>query len=250
MTERLVVTGSPVEDTTPLPIIGPPRPLTRLLDRWVPAGWRDARLDPGRRGAVLLTVVAATAAVVAAVGVWRDRPVAEQVPPLVSVVAPTDPAPAAPRPAGQATPSAGVALVVSVVGKVRHPGLVSVPDGSRVADAIGKAGGPLRGTDLSTLNLARRLADGEQVAVGVPAPSVQPAGPEPGGVGQPDAGPLDLNRATLAQLDGLPGVGPVTAQRILAWRAAHGRFASVAQLREIPGIGERKFDQLKSLVTV
>jgi competence protein ComEA len=239
-----------VETTAPLPVVsGPPRAFVRLIERWVPAGWRGARLDPGRRGAAVLTVVAAVAALVAAAGVWRDRPVEQAAPPLVSAVAPAE-VPAAPAHPAVSPPVDGP-LVVSVVGKVRHPGLVSVPGGSRVADAIGKAGGPLHGVDLSTVNLARRLSDGEQIAVGLPPASVQPAvEPAVPRDDAPAAGPIDLNRATLAQLDGLPGVGPVTAQRILDWRGKHGRFASIAQLREIPGIGERKFAQLKALVTV
>jgi competence protein ComEA len=243
-----------VETTAPLPVVaGPPRALGRLLDRWVPSAWRGAQLDPGRRGAAVIALVAAGAAVVAAVGVWSDRPIAEPAPPLTSVIAPAEPAsPAsAPPKASRAVPTGGP-LVVSVVGKVRHPGLVSVPDGSRVADAIGKAGGPRSGVDLTTLNLARRLSDGEQIVVGLPRPAPEPEPVESGtpGDGHPAGGPIDLNRATAAQLDGLPGVGPVTAQRILDWRTKHGRFTSVDQLRVVPGIGERKFGQLKGLVTI
>ena len=190
------------------------------------------------------------AAVCAAVGVWRDRPVAEAPPPLaVASTVPEDGAPPAAPPA-----DAGPPLVVSVAGKVRQPGLVHLPGGSRVADAIARAGGPLRGADLTTLNLARRLADGEQILVGLPQP-VEPApGPAAaaprGPAGAAATGKVDLNRATLEQLDTLPGVGPVTAQRILDWRSKHGRFTSVEQLREIEGIGERRFGQLKDQVSV
>jgi competence protein ComEA len=242
-----------VEGTAPLPVVvaAGSRVLSRWAERWLPDGWRRARFDPGRRGAVLLAVVVAAAAVLTAAGVWRDRPVAEAPPPLVSAAA--DPAPGegpaalAVHPAAPAGP-----LVVSVVGRVRRPGLVSVPDGSRVADAIGKAGGALRGADLRALNLARRVSDGEQLLVGLPQPA-----PEPAGAAAPDtaavtpatpAGPLDLNRASVTELDALPGVGPVTASKIVDWRTRHGRFSSVDQLREIPGIGERKFGQLRSLV--
>ena len=128
-----------------------------------------------------------------------------------------------------------------------------MPDGARVADAIAAAGGPLPRIDLTALNLARRVGDGEQLLVGLPPP----AGPttEPGqaaaaAAGRAAGGKLDLNRATLEQLDTLPGVGPVTAQRILDWRAAHGRFTAVEQLREVEGIGERRFGQLRGLVVV
>jgi competence protein ComEA len=233
----------------PLPVIGRPSGrVNRLLERWLPESWRRARLDPGRRAAAALAVVALAAAVVAAIGVWRARPVTVAAPGLPEVVA---------APVSSAAPVArddGGPLVVSVVGKVRRPGLVTVPAGSRVADAIGKAGGPLRGADLTPLNLARRLADGEQIAVGVPGPAAEPApvvgtGAGPGPPATPGA-KVDLNRATVAQLDGLPGVGPVTAQRIVDWRTAHGRFTSVQQLRQVPGIGERRFTQLQALVTV
>ncbi|MCF7547760.1 helix-hairpin-helix domain-containing protein [Pseudonocardia sp. WMMC193] len=220
----------------------------RVAQRWVPAGWRGARLDPGRLGAAALVLVAAAAAVVAAVGVWSGRPQPEPMPalPAVSLADPT------PSTAPEAAVPAE--LVVSVSGKVARPGLLRLPDGSRVADAVEAAGGALPGTDLSTLNLARRLADGEQVAVGV-APAPEDAGSTgPSATGAAGAagvgGKVDLNRATLEQLDALPGVGPVTAQRILDWRAAHGRFARVDQLREVDGIGEGRFGKLKDLVTV
>jgi competence protein ComEA len=143
--------------------------------------------------------------------------------------------------------------VVSVSGKVHRPGLVEVPDGARVADVLEAAGGALPGTDLSTLNLARRVADGEQVAVGVPAAPdaapVAPPGPPPLVPGVPSR-KVDLNAATVEQLDALPGVGPVMAQRILEWRNRHGRFTRVEQLREIEGIGERRLAQLREMVTV
>jgi competence protein ComEA len=141
-----------------------------------------------------------------------------------------------------------------VAGRVARPGLVRVPAGSRVADVLEAAGGPLPGTDLAGVNLARKVSDGEQVALGVPAatdaaPAGAPPGGGPAGAGAP-GGPLDLNSATVEQLDGLPGVGPVTAQHIVDWRTRNGRFASVDQLREVDGIGERRFGQLRDLVRV
>nr|WP_239028334.1 ComEA family DNA-binding protein [Pseudonocardia acidicola] len=226
--------------------------------RWVPEGWRGARLDPGRPGATALALVAAVAAVLAAVGVWSGRPQAEPVTALPRVGLSADPAAGAQADAAP-DPAAGTPgpIVVSVAGKVARPGLVRVPDGSRVADVIEAAGGPLAGTDLSAVNLARRVGDGEQVAVGVPAaPDAAATAPGPGADAGGTAGPaapggrIDLNRATAEQLDGLPGVGPVTAQRILEWRARNGRFTRVDQLREIEGIGERRFGQLRELVTV
>jgi competence protein ComEA len=214
--------------------------------RWLPASWRDARIDPGRPGALAVVLVGVVAAVVAAVGVWREVPRAEPVaglPPLVATteaVAPTSSAAAPPDD-----------LVVAVAGKVRRPGLVRVPPGSRVADALDAAGGVLPGVDLAGVNLARKVGDGEQVAVGVPpAPDAAPAqatgaGPAAAGAG---TAPLDLNAATVEQLDALPGVGPVTAQRIVDWRVRNGRFATVEQLREVEGIGERRLGQLRGLV--
>lgn len=206
----------------------------------------------------MLASVAGAAAVISAIGVLRDQPVAQEAPPLAGYTQADGTVAAAPDSRGAPLPAVSSRtgpLVISVVGKVRHPGLVSVPEGSRVADAIGKAGGALRGADLTTVNLARRVSDGEQIAVGVPdlapAPLAGPSGPGAATRGPaPDGGPLDLNQATVAQLDGLPGIGPVTAQRIVDWRTQHGQFRSVGQLREVQGIGDRRLGQLKSLVTV
>ncbi|WP_308407702.1 ComEA family DNA-binding protein [Streptomyces sp. RKAG337] len=149
-------------------------------------------------------------------------------------------------PPGSVPAAAGAAktvLTVDVAGKARRPGLLRLPAGSRVADALAAAGGALPGTDTSALNLARVLSDGEQVVVGGPP---APAAPGPGG-GAP-AGPVSLNSATSAQLETLPGVGPVLARHILDYRAQHGGFASVDQLRNVTGIGDRRFSDLKPLV--
>jgi competence protein ComEA len=141
-------------------------------------------------------------------------------------------------------------IVVDVVGKVRRAGVYRLPPGSRVTDAIAAAGGVARGVDLSRINLARKVADGEQIAVGVAGAGSVGAGQVAGsGSDSPGAGLVDLNTATVGQLDGLPGVGPVLAQRILDWRTAHGRFNSVDQLRSVTGIGSSKFSDLKPLVT-
>lgn len=216
----------------------------RLVQRWVPGPLRDARWEPGRPGALILSLVAALAAVVAAVGVWRERPVLEPAPALPLVTATAARASSAPPP-----PGAAHEVVVSVVGRVARPGLIRLPDGTRVADALAAVGGALPGTDLMGLNIARRLSDGEQLLVGVAPPPGQPAGNV--AAGTPDASrAVDLNAATLEQLDGLPGVGTVTAQRILDWRAAHGRFTSVDQLREVSGIGQARLAHLKGLVRV
>ncbi|WP_405090833.1 ComEA family DNA-binding protein [Micromonospora sp. NBC_01392] len=213
--------------------------------------------DPGRRGVRVLAVVAAIVVLVAAVWAWRSRPSAEPVRPVESVgetpagVATRAPAGAATEAADPAGPSGQV--VVTVAGKVRRPGLVRLPAGARLADALTAAGGALPGIDVALLNPARKVTDGELILVGVTAPPGQPApGPAAGGgaPGGPAAGPVNLNTATLAQLDALPGVGPVLAQRILDHRDQHGGFRSVADLRQVDGIGDARYEQLKELVTV
>ncbi|WP_084700157.1 ComEA family DNA-binding protein [Streptacidiphilus anmyonensis] len=140
---------------------------------------------------------------------------------------------------GPAPSSTAIAqLVVDVSGKVRNPGLRTLPPGSRVQDALNAAGGPLPGTDLTGLNLARKVGDGEEIIVGGPAPG-------PGGAARA-AGPLSLSSATEAQLDALPGIGPVLAQRIIAFREQHGGFQSVDQLRLVPGFGDRRLQDLRA----
>lgn len=139
-----------------------------------------------------------------------------------------------PMPAVRAVPPPAAQLTVDVAGKVARPGLRRLPKGSRVADALAAAGGPLPGTDITALNLARPLTDGEQILVGLPAAAsaADPADPSSSG-----STPISLNSATAAQLDALPGVGPVLAQHILTFRTQHGGFTSLQQLRQIPGIG-------------
>ena len=153
------------------------------------------------------------------------------------------------RATGTTSPgSGGGSIVVSVVGRVASPGLVTLRDGARVADALKATGGPASGVRLGGLNLARRLTDGEQIYVGVPTP---PNAEQPGaasGSGEPGEGPVDLNSASITSLDTLPGVGPVTAQAIIDWRSAHGRFGSVDQLQDVDGIGPTRFAKLKDLV--
>ena len=138
-------------------------------------------------------------------------------------------------------------VVVDVVGAVRRAGLYRLPQGSRIADALARAGGATRKADLALVNLAAPLADGSQIVVPTRVPSPADRG---GGGGGPTAptGPVHLNSATLADLDALPGVGPVTAQKILDYRQQHGAFGSVDELDAIPGIGPKRMDQLRDLV--
>ncbi|MFF0318555.1 helix-hairpin-helix domain-containing protein [Micromonospora sp. NPDC005252] len=200
--------------------------------------------DPGRRGVRALAVVALVVVLAAAGWAWRSRPHAEPVTPSTGAAAP-----AVSAEQGSASPAGE--LVVAVAGKVRRPGLVRLPAGARLADAVQAAGGPLPGVDVALLNPARKVTDGELIVVGVTPPPVPGGGADPAAGGAPAAGgPLNLNTATLAQLDALPGVGPVLAQRILAYRDQHGGFKGVGDLRQVDGIGDARYEQLKDLVTV
>ena len=181
------------------------------------AGWR---VDPGRPGALALAAVVVVAVLVAVVVLLRARPQPVAVPAALP---------------SSASPSAAASVVVDVAGKVRHPGVLTLPAGSRVVDAVRAAGGALPGVDTGPLNLARRLVDGEQVLVGVTPPP---------GTGGAAAGRVNLNTATAAQLETLPGVGPVLAARIVEWRDGHGGFRSVSQLQQVPGIGPAKYAEL------
>lgn len=140
-------------------------------------------------------------------------------------------------------------LVVHVVGEVRRPGLYRLRDGARIADAVHRAGGALRGADLAAVNLAAPLVDGVQVLVPAQASAAGLSGGRPGGETGIASGPVSLSSATLEQLDQLPGVGPITAQKILDYRTEHGPFASVDDLDAVPGIGPTRIEQLRELVT-
>jgi competence protein ComEA len=242
-----------------------------LADRLPPAV-RGGRLDPTIRGAVTIVVVVLAAAVIAGLLAWRARPttvaaggsIAGRVTaaPAATVAAGRSPTPdsLAPGAAASASPSrtpAPAEIVVDVAGKVRRPGVVRVGADARVVDAIDLAGGVLPGTDTTGLALARRLTDGEQILVtGIPgtAPAVAPVDPSAGGTGDAagsaTAGPVNLNLATEAQLDALPGVGPVLASRIIDWRTQHGPFTSPQQLGDVGGVGDKKLADLLPLVTV
>ena len=148
---------------------------------------------------------------------------------------------AAPLPVAPLRAEAGPALVVHVVGAVHRPGLYRFSGRSRVADAVARAGGATRHADLALINLAAPLADGTQVVVPVKAPAGSAAS---SGATAP-AGPVHLNVAKLEQLDSLPGVGPVTAQKILDYRQKHGAFSSLEELDAIPGIGPARIEQLR-----
>lgn len=209
--------------------------------------------------AVLGAGVAARAALASAgvVAPAESRTVAAPIPGGASVGVPsTDPA--ATDPAATAGAAQTGVVLVHVVGQVAAPGLVELPDGSRVSDAVAAAGGASPGADLSAINLARVVGDGEQIVVPAPGEVVAGAagagGAGAGASGQ--SGPAgqapvtDLNSADLADLDGLPGIGPVLAQRILDWRAENGTFTSVDELGEVSGIGDTLLERLRELVRV
>jgi competence protein ComEA len=163
----------------------------------------------------------------------------------------TSPAAAAPvLPADATAPgSTHGKVVVHVVGAVRRPGLYALRSGARIADAVRRAGGTTRRADLEAINLAAPIEDGLQVVVPRRAPVAAAAAPgEAPAEPEVPAGPVHLNTATLEQLDSLPGVGPVTAQKILDWRQSHGAFTSVEDLDAIPGIGPARLEQLRDLV--
>ena len=156
------------------------------------------------------------------------------------------PAPAAAPLNLRAEPPPARKVVVHVVGQVYKPGLYSLPEGSRVDDAIKRAGGPKPNAALALVNLAAPVADGQQVVVPSNREAAQAlaGGSMAGGAG----GPVHLNSATLDQLDELPGIGPVTAQKILDYRSEHGAFGSVEELDAVPGIGPATLDELRDHV--
>jgi competence protein ComEA len=203
--------------------------------------------DPGRRGVRALVAVAVLVIVVAGFLAWRSRP---RVDPVATPSFGTGAATDAVAPSSPVSAAAGV--IVAVEGKVRKPGVVHLPAGARVADALEAAGGADAGVDVAMLNLARKVVDGELILVGVtPSPGMSPpAAPGVAAGAGTAGGPINLNTATLADLDTLPGVGPVLAQRILDARTAQGGFRAVGDLRKVDGIGDARYEQLKDLVTV
>jgi competence protein ComEA len=151
-------------------------------------------------------------------------------------------------PVAAAPPAPAPRLVVDVAGAVRRPGLYRLQKGARIADAVARAGGATAKAALDGVNLAAPLADGEQVVVPERAPGVS-SGAAPAAPGGPGAaGPVSLSTATAEQLDALPGIGPVTAQKIVDYRSEHGSFHSVDELDAVSGIGPAKLDQLRELV--
>lgn len=243
------------------------------LDEWIPRGGLGT-WSLGRIGGAALLVVVLVCAGFALAQLLRSEPQtvsAPQLPGIGEVGAPnTSEEPHLTGVAPEPTPETGGPVIVSVVGLVHNPGLVTLASGSRVADAIAAAGGSRDGADTATLNLARPVADGEQVVVGALPPdgapppgsavlaaggAPEPAGPdsaggraesaEPGGEGK-----VNLNSASAAELESLNGVGPATASAIIEYRESSGPFSSVEQLGEVKGIGPAKLENLREQVVV
>jgi competence protein ComEA len=234
-------------DAVPTPVVLP-----------VPGRHASRRMLVGglRLGPAHLAVVAVVAAVAVGLAAWwaiRDQ--AEVVPmDRVAESAPTSsgsPEPLADVPSAAPAGQAGGDLVVDVAGKVRRPGIAVLPAGSRVVDALEAAGGARNGVDLTALNLARLVVDGEQILVGVAPPAGVAGTVGSGGAPAPSGGTLvNLNTADQAALDTLPGVGPVTADAILSWREDNGGFTSVDELLEVKGIGPATLEEIAPLVTI
>lgn len=223
-------------------------------DRWRPA--RRWRADPGRRGVVAVAVAALVAAALTYLWVRASGAHTSDLAPAPTVGSALSSGASTMvtsvgSPPGSACAAPG-SVVVDVAGKVRRPGVYTLPTSARVVDAVRAAGGALPGVSVAALNLAAHLSDGQQISVGVtPAAPVGTApGSSPPTGGTVAGAPVNLNTAGLEQLEALPGVGPVLAQHILDWRTEHGGFTSVDQLQQVSGIGDAKYATLKPLVTV
>ena len=260
--QEAVAESSPWDDAVEVPPVPVPgrHASRRLADR--------VRLTPAH-----LAVVAVVVALGVGIAAWLAvRSQAEPVPvapltpvsePLADVPAVTGSAAAAGSgaigtgsSAEESATSGGVAdstaedLTVDVAGKVRSPGIAVLPPGSRVVDALEAAGGARRGVDLTSLNLARPLVDGEQILVGVTAPAGVPATVGDPGSATTAGALVNLNTADPPTLETLPGVGPVTAGAIISWRDQHGGFSAVEELLEVDGIGDATLAQIAPHVTI
>ena len=225
----------------------------------------ESALDPGKPGAVppafsrlhvgVICALLFLGLVLGALALLRARPVALAAPQITPVSISAS-APSRASPGASASSSSRPRIVVHVLGEVRRPGLVRLPERSRVQDAIDAAGG-LRDTAApGDLNLAQILVDGQQIVIGSrarPGGRVRDSGaarPGPEAGGAATTSQIDLNAATAAQLESLPGVGPVTAERILAWRTEHERFRRVEELQEVDGIGPKTYAEIAPHVRV
>lgn len=226
----------------------------------VPTSLRGAVVAPGRWAVLGVAVVVVVAIALFATRTLLARTQSAPHPIGTTVGAITGPATSTATSRGSRTPSGGSSAAASesgtievhVLGQVRNPGVVTVPAGARVLDVVQAAGGLRSSADLTQVNLARKVQDGEQIVVPTPGehPTTAAAAPTAGGSSGAATGPIDLNAADAAALDALPGVGPVLAQRIVQYRNDNGPFKSVDQLDEVSGIGAKLLDQLRPLVRV
>lgn len=261
--------GAPALPAPALPVPG--RHAARRAQTWVGDLVPEAARGRVRLGSAQLTAVAVLVAAGLALTCWwvvrgdPDAPVPVALQPVGGVdpgaaIAPPPADGAAPPDPGTSSPpvegDAAAPVTVDVAGRVRRPGIVVLDAGARVVDALEHAGGARPGVDLTALNLARVLVDGEQIVVGTPAgvtgaplTPAAPVAPAPGGSTAP-APLVDLNLADQALLETLPQVGPVTATAIIAWRTEHGGFTSVTELLEVDGIGDATLADLTPYVTV
>jgi competence protein ComEA len=229
----------------------PPPAIGELMRAWAidrSPLWTHTVLERVRVRGLLLGLGAVVAAIVAGVLVFQHG--SSTAGSSSYDFAGTRPA-TAPGPSVSAAPSTATdvtSIVVDVGGRVRKPGLVTLPAGARVADAIAAAGGPLHHKEIATLDLAARVSDGQLLLVGVPD-SETAGGSDAGGSSTGPAAPVGLNSATIDELETLPGVGPVTAQKIIDWRTAHNGFTNVIQLQQVSGIGPARYAELSPLVT-
>ncbi|MBA0048780.1 helix-hairpin-helix domain-containing protein [Mycobacterium sp. NPDC050853] len=258
---RLAPAGRELDDDDDDDVVGTTAGLeSESALRWLPdslttggaRGWLESiRTDPGRAGIVALGAVGVLAVLVTVFTVMRQPP-----PPVSANLPPV-------QPASSSSVSAPSSLVISVVGLVKRPGLVTLSGGARVADAVTAAGGAADGADVVTLNMARPVVDGDQIVVGLaPAPgqpvgmasSIIAAGLASTGSPAPketvQSGRVNLNTAIESELDALPGVGPVMAASIVRWRSEHGKFTSIDQLSEVDGIGPARLDKLRAFVVL
>jgi len=225
-------------------------------DRLPPTLQGRAFLSAGHLSVVALLVAAAFAVtawwVVRADGAATAAPTARWSEPTGGLeAAPAQLVTPAADPAAAAATGDPAVVVVDVAGKVRRPGIATLPIGSRVVDALEAAGGARDGVDLTTLNLARLLVDGEQIVVGVPPPGgIAAPAASAGGAADGGASLVNINSATQAELEELPGVGPVTAQAILQWRTDNGPFTAVDELLEVSGIGDATLAEIAPFVTL
>lgn len=233
---RNAVTAA-IAERLPLPV--------RAVVESLPPGVRNGRagLQPAHAAVVVLVVLLGLAVTALVTGLGRPRVQAIDPVPGATILATGTPATAPDSPAPDA--DSGAVLVVHVAGKVANPGIVQLPPGSRVIDAIEAVGGAEDGVDLTALNLARVLADGEQVVVGIDLPPQPATGPQGSGPAL-----VSLNSASPEQLATLPGIGPTLAARIVQWREQNGRFTAVDELLEVAGIGPAKYEAIAELVTL